>query len=146
MKRRYHLWLSVTFQKLSTASITKLSSTSCLKLTYSFWFGEYLRGRTQAVRVNNTLSNITQITFSVSQGFTLGPILFTIFVNDSSETINDCEVVQYADDIQFIPSGTLDSITHITQAQTTLTRALTYFNTNGQMLNSSKTQCLFVWH
>ncbi len=75
----------------------------------------------------------------------LGPILFTIFVNDLSESIDDCEVMQYADDTQFIHSGTLDSLPHfITQAQTTLTRAKNYFNTNGLMLNSKKTQCLFV--
>ncbi len=32
----------------------------------------------------------------------------------------------------------------ITQAQTTLTSAKTYFNTNGLILNFNKTQCLFV--
>ncbi len=111
----------------------------------SFWFREYLNDRTQAVKVNNTLSNITQTTFGVPQGSILGPILFIIFVNDLSESITDCEVVQYADDTQFIHSGTLDSLPHlITHAQATLTRAKSYFNINGLMLNSKKTQCLFV--
>ncbi len=68
----------------------------------SFWFKECLRGRPQEVKVNNTLSNIKQTTFGVPQGSLLGPILFTIFVNNLSETINDCEAVQYADDTQFI--------------------------------------------
>ena len=79
---------------------------------------------------------MAEITFGVPQGSILGPILFTIFVNDLSETINDCEVVQYADDTQFIHSGTLDQLPHlITRAQTTLARAKAYFNTNGLMLN-----------
>lgn len=53
--------------------------------------------------------------------------------------------MQYADDTQFIHSGTLDTLPHlITQAQTTLATAKDYFNTNGLMLNSKKTQCLFV--
>ncbi len=75
----------------------------------------------------------------------LGPILFTIFVNDLTEMIHDCEVVQYADDTQFVHTGTTDELPDlITGAETALSLAKTYFNRNGLTMNPSKTQCLFV--
>ncbi len=110
-----------------------------------FWFRDYLHNRTQAVKINNTMSDIRKLAFGVPQGSILGPILFTIFINDLTDTINECEVIQYADDTQFLHSGTLDTLPHlITQAQATLTRAKSYFSTNGLMLNPQKTQCMFV--
>ena len=79
------------------------------------------------------------------QGSILGPILFTKFVNDLTEMIHDCEVVQYADDTQFVHTGTTDELPDlITRAETTLTLAKAYFNRNGLMINPNKTQCLFV--
>ncbi len=59
--------------------------------------------------------------------------------------IHDYEVVQYADDIQFIHSGTTDELPDlVTRAESTLSLTKTYFNRNGLMINPNKTQCLFV--
>ncbi len=111
----------------------------------SFWFKHYLLDRSQAVKINNTVSTTAPIRFGVPQGSILGPVLFTIFTNDLTETINDCMVVQYADDTQFVHSGTVDELPHlIARAEATLSRAKSYFNNNGLLLNSNKTQCLFV--
>ncbi len=111
----------------------------------SFWFRHYLKDRTQTVKINSTLSKTAPINFGVPQGSILGPILFTIFVNDLTEMINDCNVVQYADDTQFIHTGTTDELPElITRAEATLSLAKTYFNRNGLMINPNKTQCLFV--
>ncbi len=110
-----------------------------------FWLRHYLLDRSQAVKINNTVSTTVPIPFGVPQGSILGSILFTLFTNDLTETINDCMVVQYADDTQFVHSGTVDALPHlIARAETTLSRAKCYFNNNGLLLNSYKTQCLFV--
>ncbi len=110
-----------------------------------FWFRHYLLNRSQAVKINNTVSTTSPIRFVVSQGLILGPVLVTILTNDLTETINDCLVVQYADNTQFVHSGTVDTLPHlIARAETTLSRAKSYFNNNGLFLNSNKTQCLFV--
>ncbi len=54
-------------------------------------------------------------------------------------------VVQYADDTQFVHRGTVDELPHlIARAEATLSSAKSYFNNNGLLLNSNKTQCLFV--
>ncbi len=98
----------------------------------SFWFRHYLQDRTQTVKINTTLSKTAPIKFGVPQGTILEPILLTIFVNDLSEMVHDCEVVQYANDIQFVHTGTIDELPYlITRAETTLSLAKTYFNRNG---------------
>ncbi len=111
----------------------------------SFWFRHYLQDRTQTVKINTTQSKTASIWFGVPQGSILGPILFTIFVNDLTEMIHACEVVQYADDTQCVHTGTINELPDIiTTAKTTLSLAKTYFNRNGLMINPNKTQCLFV--
>lgn len=93
-----------------------------------FCFRNYLQDRTQTVKINTTLSKTAPIKFGVPQGSILGPILFTIFANDLLEMIHDCEVVQYAEDTQFVHTGTIDELPDIiTRVETTLSLAKTYF-------------------
>ncbi len=66
----------------------------------SFCFRHYLQVKIQTVKINTILSKTAPVNFGVPQGSILRPILFTIFVNDLTEMIHDCEVVQYADDTQ----------------------------------------------
>ncbi len=110
-----------------------------------FWFRHYLLDSSQPVKIKNTVSTTAPVRFWVPQGSILGPILFTIFTNDLTETISDCMVVQYANDTQFVHSGTIDTLPHlIARAEATLSRAKSYFNNNGLLLTSNTTQCLFV--
>ncbi len=110
-----------------------------------FWFQDYLDNRNQKVKINNTTSEAAPIKYGVLQGSTLGPILFTIFVNDLAEKIHGCETIQYADDTQFVHTGTVDALPDLlTAAQATLSLARAYFNKNRLLLNENKTQCIFV--
>ncbi len=110
-----------------------------------FWFRHYPLDRSQAVKINNTVPRTAPIRFGVPHGSILCPIFYMIFTNELTETINDCIVVQYADDTQFVHSGTVDTLPHlIARTEATLSRAKSYFNNNGLLLNSNKSQCLFV--
>ncbi len=134
--------LSKAFHSVSHATLlNKLSKLGIDK----YWFESYLGNRTQSVKINNFISDKQDISFGVPQGSVLGPILFLIFVNDLSEYIPDCTVIQYADDTQFVHKGSIDTIEDlIRKGEETLKKAKEYFNRNGLMLNTSKTQCMFV--
>jgi hypothetical protein len=46
------------------------------------WVREFLRGRTQSVKVGGQLSEKVRVTSGVPQGSVLGPLLFLAYVND----------------------------------------------------------------
>ena len=111
----------------------------------AFWFEDYLKDRSQSVRLNNTVSTQTSTLYGVPQGSILGPILFNLFVNDMAHYITNCSLTQYADDTQFLHSGTLSELPNIiSEAEQTLNRARKYFLRNGLKLNAKKTQCIFI--
>ncbi len=111
----------------------------------NFWFDDYLRERFQSVRLNSTQSRKTNVPHGVPQGSVLGPILFNIYVNGISQHLDNCILVQYADDTQFLHTGTPANLnTLITDAQNTLESAWKYVSENGLKLNAKKTQCIFI--
>jgi len=111
----------------------------------NYWFRSYLSTRTQSVKIRNNMSTKKAVSFGVPQGSILGPILFTIFINDLSTIANNCLLVQYADDSQFLHAAPVSNLNElIRNTQHTLTEAKMYFDKNGLKLNPDKTQCIFI--
>ena len=52
------------------------------------WLRNCLSKRTQFVQINNTKSSNSEIVCGVSQGSTLGPKLFNLYINDICNTSN----------------------------------------------------------
>ena len=83
--------------------------TKCLNVkTDSFCFQNYLSNRTQSVRINNSMSDSSRISYGVPQGSVLGSVLLTVYVNDFWCYSSNYQIIQYADDIQFIHSGYIE--------------------------------------
>ena len=121
-----------------------LKKCSALKIDF-FWFKSYIENRAQSVRLNNTVSNMMNIAYGVPQGSILGPVLFSIYVNDLNDSIYECSLTQYADDTQFLHADTVNNLEDLlSKTVETLRNVKQYFLRNGLMLNSKKTQCILI--
>lgn len=111
----------------------------------TFWFKDYLGNRIQSVKIKDSVSSVREISFGVPQGSILGPTLFTIFVNDMCRVARKCALTQFADDSQFVFSGSVNRLDEmILEVEETLKDVKIYFDMNGLMINAKKTQIIFI--
>ena len=62
------------------------------------WITNYLFARSQVVNFQGTISEENYITHGVPQGSILGPLLFTLLINDIDTELSYCKIILYADD------------------------------------------------
>ena len=60
----------------------------------------YLTDRTQTVILQGVEPDVIEVTSGVSQGSHLGPLLFSIFINDFVNNIKYCKSLLFADDVK----------------------------------------------
>ena len=64
------------------------------------WFASYLSCRQQRVCMQGLSSDWGEIHVGVPQGSILGPLLFSVYMNDLSTVVKNCELNLYADDME----------------------------------------------
>ena len=92
------------------------------------WFRNYLKNRKQRVKISDTYSDFLNINLGVPQGSILGPLLFSIYINDFPE-INNLLAILFADDTTIVIDSPNNS-TLKTQTEKQLYDASTWFNNN----------------
>ena len=96
------------------------------------WIQAFLSGRTQKVRINDATSSRADILSGIPQGSILGPILFTIFINDLPESVqSNCNF--FADDTKLY-----DNSANHAKLQSDLCSLQEWSNTWNLQFNVSK--------
>jgi hypothetical protein len=92
---------SNAFDKVSHAKLIQKLEAYGINAILVKWIKSFLTVRKQRVLIGDNSSEWEDVTSSVPQGSVLGPLLFTIFINDLPDKIkNECRL--YADDSKLI--------------------------------------------
>ena len=62
------------------------------------WLKDYLSQRKQFVRIDGESSEMALVPYGVPQGSVLGPVLFSMFIDDLPDAVQSAETLLYADD------------------------------------------------
>ena len=101
----------------------------------------YVKNRTQCVRLGNSRSTTGKLTSGVPQGSLLGPHLFNIFINDLFYNIKKAKISAYADDKQLYFSNANARIVQET-LNSELVVVSSWITDNGLLLNPEKCESL----
>lgn len=100
------------------------------------WFKSYITNRSQAVVVGSSKSNFITIDSGVPQGSLLGPLLYSIYIYDLGNCIQNSKFILYADDAKFYKR--IHSIEDCLLLQDDLHRLSKYCRENRITINVSK--------
>ena len=115
-----------------TCLIWKLQSVGISDISLN-WYKDFLSQRQQRVVINEVASDWLTVTLGVPQGSLLGPLLFSIYVNDNSSVVRSAVLNMYADDTTVVQCLT-NELEHLT----------TWCQANQLRINPAKTTAIFL--
>lgn len=105
------------------------------------WFNSYLHNRRQYVVFQGIQSNNLINSHGVPQGSILGPLLFSIFINELPRICQQCSIHLYADDTVIYFSDTNPTAIQ-NSLQTDFNLLQKWFYNNKLLLNTKKSCCM----
>ena len=103
------------------------------------WFSSYLTGRQQYVEIDGYSSGLLPLTTGVPQGSILGPLLFSIYMNDIPHTADYFDFILYADDTS-LNSKIQAPVTSLIDINDELNAMYNWLTVNKLSLNIKKTK------
>lgn len=108
------------------------------------WFSNYLFGRRQRVRFEESVSSWCDLSAGVPQGGVLSPLLFAIFINSISQNLSSFYHL-YADDLQLYTQEPLSNIADAVMRTNSDLRLISEWSrAHGLRINPSKTQTIII--
>ena len=106
------------------------------------WMSDYLKNRTQCVRIGEVESDVVEVTSGVPQGSILGPFLYSFATATYSPLGNHCHVLKYADDTSLVfPLFKASDNKHVVEEHRHL---LQWSAENGLKMNVKKCNALAI--
>lgn len=137
---------SKAFDRVSHVKLLK-------KLSHQFGFcrgavsliSSYLSTRTQVVDIEGSISAPISILSGVPQGSVLGPLLFSLFINDLPLVLQVCMIHMFADDVQLYLCSSDKSVEEMARlVNKDLMNVSLWSSRNLLPINSSKTKAMFI--
>ena len=115
------------------------------KTSASSWFSSNLSSRYQRLRYEDSVSELLPLTNGVPQGSILGPVLFTIYLNDLISAVTHSQAAAYVDDSQlhfkFPVSDSSSAMAAVNQDLRNISR---WCAENSLLINPEKTKLVVV--
>jgi hypothetical protein len=109
------------------------------------WFQSYLSSRRQCIKTDNNTSFWKSVERGVPQGSILGPLLFSLYINDINKVFNHCSFHLFADDLQvyihFPPNRISNAVDRMNRDISVLND---FVHDHALSLNISKTKTILI--
>ena len=103
----------------------------------------YLSNRNQTVKIDNAISDTSQIDIGVPQGSVLGPFLFLTYINDLCNISNKFKSVLFADDTALVFTGySMNNL--ISVCNNELEKFYSWCCSNRMSINVDKTYAMLI--
>ena len=130
------------FDSVSHQILLKKLSACGVSGDFLSYLESYLHDRKQSTTVDRTISNVANVEYGVPQGSLVGPLCFSVYVNDMQENL-DCDLDQFADDSTLHDcDDTVDKV--ITNLQRNTLEIENYSSRNSLTIHPDKCEVIII--